>query len=324
MSNDDQAVVPSDPVVMRLQELKITLDDQIAYRLADVFPRLTGWGVKGEIKRRARLIKLVEPTLTQILLDNEEVLYVAKGIQYSFAENYFMGALWAQMLNQTVFVLTNARLLMMRSNGSGKPKEMYWMIYYSEIQDFKAPWTGMLKLVLKDKKKFTFTGFPAVDRKSMPRIFQAAMEDYRRLNLSPSASQSRENLCCKCFNVVSKGEYVCEHCGTEYWKPRDLALRSLMFPSWGDICMKHYGLAFFELLGYLFSWGYAAALLARHHPGAWYVIAWIFLVEHTFDSILTYNVASKGLNYRRDPQIDHVQSGAADEDQAHFNRAVDF
>jgi hypothetical protein len=322
MSNESPPVAPADAVKKRLQEFKIELDHEVRYRLENMFPKLAGWGAKGDIKRRGKLIRYVEPTLKQILLDGEEVLYIAKGIQYSLAENYFMGALWAQMLNQTVFVLTNARLLMMRSNGSGKPKEMFWMIYYSEIQDFQAPWTGMLKLKLADKKKYTFTGFPSLDRKTMPKIFQSAMDDYRRLSLSPTASQSRENLCCRCYRVVPKGEFVCEHCGAEYWKPTELAVRSLIFPSWGDICMKHYGMAFFELAGYIASWGYATVLLMGHRPGAWMVVAWIFLVEHTFDAILTYNVASKGLNHRRDPAADDGE--AEMNESAHPNEAAHF
>jgi hypothetical protein len=302
-------VSPAEAVTNRLNELNVVLDEEIHYRLESVFPKIDGWGSNGEIKRRVKLIRFVEPTLYQILLKGEEVLYVAKGVQYSLAENYLMGALWATMINQTVFVLTNARLLMMRTNGNGKPKETFWMIYYSEIEDFKAPWTGMIKLKLKDKKTFTFTGFPSIDRKTMPSIFQNAMNEYRRLNLSPKVSQSRENLCCHCFKVVPKGEYGCEQCGTEYWTPRELALRSLLFPSWGDICMKHYGLAFFELAGYFISWAYAIVLIREKHPGAWLVVAWIFLIEHTVDALLTYSVANKGLNHRRDPGPNRVNYG---------------
>ena len=321
MSNEAVPATPAEIVEKRLRELKVILDGEIHYRLERVFPKLAGWGSNGDIKRRGKLIGFVEPTLKRMLFNGEEVLYVAKGVQYSLAENYFMGALWATLLNQTVFVLTNARLLMMRSNSKGKPSEMFWVIYYSEIQEFKANWTGVLNLRLKDNKKLKFTGFTSIDRQSMPTIFQNAMDDYRKHDFTPTASQSQETLCGHCFKVVPKSEYLCEYCGTEYWTPRQLAFRSLVFPSWGDICMKHYGMAFFELLGYLFSWIAAAVNLIGGNPTqGLIIIAMIFLFEHTIDAIVTYIIASKGLNHRRDPDpnrmvadVENDEVEAADE-----------
>ena len=305
MSNEAVSSPPSELVEQRLRELKLVWKSDIPYRLDSLFPKLTGWGSGGEIKRRYKLIQLVEPTLKRMLLDGEEVNYIAKGVQYSLAENYFFGAM-AALMNQTVFVLTNARLLLMRSNGSGKPAEMYWVIYYSEILDFKANWVGGLNLKLADGKKLKFNGFPTIDRKSMPSIFQRALDDYRRLDFAPDTSQSRENLCCRCFKVISKGEFTCEHCGAEYWLPRDLALRSLVFPSWGDLCMGHYLIAAIEMIGYLISWVIVANEFTKGNPVFGLVmIGAILVIEHPLDAVLTYIIASKGLNLRRnaDPAI---------------------
>lgn len=299
----------SELVETRLRELKLPLDDQIAYQLDSLFPKITGWGAKGEIKRQYKLIKLVEPTLARMLLADEEVLYVAKGVQYSLAENYLFGV-FAALMNQTVLVLTNARLLMMRSNTSGKPSDMFWVIYYSEILDLKANWTGGLNLKLHDQKKLKFTGFPKIDRQSIPTIFQRAFQNYSRLKFAPQTSQSRETLCCRCFHVVPKGDFFCEHCGAEYWRPRDLAFRSLIFPSWGDLCMNHYGLGIVKLIGYIATWALAAIKFTRNDPvEGLLVVGFILLIEHPIDAILTYNIASKGLNHRRDHDL-----GPANED----------
>lgn len=288
-------------VLQKLGKLKIQIDGQIPFRLESVFAQTSGWGANSEIKRRAKLLNMVSPKLHQMLLRKEEVLYVAKGVQYSFLESYFMGV-WAALLNQTVFVLTNLRLLMMRSNSSGKPMETYWVIYYSEIAKFTPTWTGVLNLRLEDRKLLTFTGFSSLDRKAMPKIFQDAIDQYQRLGFEPDVSQSRENLCSHCFKVVPKDEYTCQHCGAEYWHPKDLALRSLIFPSWGDICMKHHGIAAMELLGYCLSWVAAINALNRADKIDGIVIAlMIFAIEHPLDSFLTYNVAKKGLNLRHDP-----------------------
>ncbi len=296
-----------DEVLDRLAKLKIALDQDIPYRWETVFAETSGWGSNSEIKRRAKLLKQVGPTLREMLLPNEEVLYVAKGVQYSLAESYLMGAWLASVLNQTVFVLTNLRLLMMRSNGSGKPQETYWVIYYSEIEQFKPYWTGVLKLRLQDRKQYTFTGFSKRDRKAMPAIFEEAIEQYQRLGFSPEVSQSRENLCSHCFQIVPKADYVCDSCGAVYWTPKELALRSLVFPSWGDFCMKHYGVASVELVGYAFSWIVAInALMGPDMVDGLIVALLIFVIEHPVDAMLTYNVARKGLNPRRGPNPDHV------------------
>ena len=301
MSNEDVPETPTAMIERRLREMKVVLDPEIHYQLDKVFPKLTGWGSNGDIKRRGKMIRLVEPALKRLLLEGEQVLYVAKGVQYSFLEHYFMG-FWAALLNQTVFVLTNARLLMMRSDSNGKPSEMFWMIYYSEIANFKTSWSGVLNLKLRDQSKPRFTGFSSLDRKSMPIIFRESMEDYQRLNFSPTTTQSRENLCCHCFQVVPKGDWTCGNCGTEYWKPSQLALRSLIFPSWGDICMKHYVFAFFEVIGYMASWAVAVAHFANgDEQTGFMVLGFIFLIEHTVDSMLTFGLASKGLNHRRNP-----------------------
>jgi len=63
------------------------------------------------------------------------VLYVAKDVQLKFWEQYFMGV-WAQLINQTVFVLTNGPLLMFNTNNNGKPKPSFWMVYFSAIVKF--------------------------------------------------------------------------------------------------------------------------------------------------------------------------------------------
>src|SRR5688572_12902347 len=90
----------------KLQQLGIQLDPEIPYRVDTMFPRLEGWGAKGELKKKGKIINQVEPRLAEMLRPGEEVLYIAKGVQYSFFEQYFMG-IWAITINQTVFVLTN-------------------------------------------------------------------------------------------------------------------------------------------------------------------------------------------------------------------------
>ncbi len=293
-SEDDQALA-------RLNEIGVSLDPEIPYRLSTMFPKLEGWGAKGGIKKKAKIIAQVEPSLKAMLHQGEEVLYIAKGIQHSFAEQYFMG-IWAQSINQTVFVLTNVRLLMLRTNGKGKPKQTFWVIYYSQIEKFKGSWTGVLQLKLRDGKKLKFTGFPKLDRKTMPVVFEEALAKYRELGFDPEVTQSLENLCSDCYQPVAKGVYDCDDCGTSYWKPKDVALRSLIFPSWGDLVLKHYTIAVVEMIGFFMAWAISIVLVVDYlntgEIGAIIAAGFILVMTHGMDALITYYVAGKGLHPR--------------------------
>lgn len=282
----------------RLAELGLSLDEGINWNLPSIFPKVKGLGYKGKIKKKCKLIKQVEPILSQCLHDNEEVLYVAKGVQLKFWEQYFMGV-WAQLINQTVFVLTNGRLLMFNTNTKGKPKHSYWMVYFSEIIKFKKRFLGGMTMNLKDKSKFVFSGFQGADKKSMPEIFERINQQYSEMGFSPDVSQSRECLCTVCKEVVPKKTYQCANCGQDYWSPKELGMRSLIFPSWGDWLMGHRLLAAMELFGYLISWIIIISLFTGPDPlsvaAGLGVAVFVLVIEHVIDGWLTYAIANKGL-----------------------------
>lgn len=280
-------------VVKRLNELKLNVDIEQPYRLEKMFPKLDGWGSKGEIKRKVAVINQLEPTFDDVLLPNEEVLYVAKGVQHSVLEAMTIGALWSNMINQTVFVLTNLRLVMFRTSSSGKPRETCWAIFYSQIKHFKAKFTGVLTLKLNDGRGLQFAGFSKLDKKSMPDIFEECLDTYRERGFDPDCSQSREDLCGRCFTVVPKGEFECPKCETQFWTPSQVAMRSLIFPAWGDFLLKHHLFAVFELFGIVFTWGIAVTMASNGEYGP---AVMVVLLAHTIDAVITYFVARKGLH----------------------------
>jgi hypothetical protein len=297
----DEQPLTTEAVMDRLAELNITLSDDMPYRMTTLFPRLSGWGAKGEIKRKAKLIRNTEPRLRQMLNDGEEILFVSQGVQSSFSEAAFIGGLWANYINQTLFVLTNLRLILMHCTSKGVPKEPNWMLFYSEIEVFKPNWAGQVRLSLRDGKKFSYSGFPKADRNAMPEIFRAAVDDYRAMGFQPTTTQSRENLCNHCFQVVPSGERHCDECGTTFWKPSQLAWRSLVFPSWGDFLMGHTMLGVFEIFGWLVTVLIAVSLITDKQAGDLSsTIAGVSVIafSHTMDSLLTYSVARKGLHTR--------------------------
>jgi hypothetical protein len=302
----ESGTLSPEEVLSRLQQLEITLDPAISYRLDTLFPRLQGWGAKSEIRAKAKVVQRVEPLLRQMLHPGESVHYIARGAQYSFLEQLFMGV-WAYSINQTVFVLTNLRLIMIRTGTSGRPKETRWQVYYSQIAQFKSSWTGTLTLKLRDGHKLTFTGFPKHDRQRMPAVFEQALDKYRELGFDPVVDQSLEDVCCTCHACVGRQQYACSGCGTEFWKPSELAVRSFVIPSWGDLLMKHHLVAVIELIGGVFTWLVVASLVAisitNGDPVALVCAAILLFMAHGIDAAITYAVARKGLYPKRRGQV---------------------
>lgn len=298
----------AEQVRAKLTELNLSLPAGMAYRWETLFARLEGWGVKGYIQRKQKLITNSASVLQRMLKPGEEVLYVGKGVYASFLEQYFMGALMANLVNQTVFVLTNLRLIMLHSDTKGVPGHTYWNIYYSQIKTFKASWTGSVNLVLNDGTSLKFSGFEKLDRSQMPAVFEKAVADYRALGFNPVVSQSRENVCSHCFEIVPKSQYQCGRCQSQYWTPAEIALRSLIFPSWGDFIMGHTAAAVLEIVGYLITWGillimFVGAITEGGEAIIGAMIAAVFLLgmAHVGDAVLTYFVARKGLHLKKAP-----------------------
>jgi hypothetical protein len=288
----------------KLSKLKLELDPEISYELQNLFPKVEGWFVDGPIKAKAKLLRTLEPKLLEVLRPGERVLYAARGVQLSMFEQMFIGGLWAAMLNQTAFVLTNVRVLMLRINSQGKPHNQLWQIYYNEINKLKGGWAGTISLRLEDGRKLDFSGLAKIDRTTMIRVFEESLEEYDRRDFFPETTQSLEPLCSHCYQPVDKGSYECEHCGAIFWKPGQLALSSLIFPSWGDFLMGHYLLAGFELFGYglgLFFFLAAPILNQDDLPQLLIALAIFLLFAHGFDSLITYVVARKGLYPRSGP-----------------------
>lgn len=279
----------------KLAELNLSLSPEIDYDLSSVFPKLEGMFVNKGIKAKVKLIKNVENRLTDLLGQGEQVLFVSKGVQYSFWEQYLMG-IWALSINQTVFVLTNVRLIMLRTNGKGVPKQTMWTVYYNQIKEFKGGLTGMLTLKLTDGKIVKFSGFSKADRKNMNAAFEQALEKYKEYNFDPTVTQSLENLCGDCLQVVPKDEYECSKCGTQFWTPKEIGIRSFVVPSWGDFAMKHYTIAAVELVGTIVMLFVMGIFISEGD----YVLALIvYLFSVVGDALVTAHIAKKGLHIKK-------------------------
>lgn len=303
MTDDEASTEPS--AAQRLEQYGARLNPKIDYCLERVFPKREGWLAKYDVRRRVGLINRLEPLLARLIKPNEQVLMVTKGVQSLFLERMHFGH-WAATINQMAFVLTNARILIFRTNAQGAPKYAFWMVYYDQIAQVRTTLLGNLSLKLKDGKSLKFSGVPKIDRKAIRQTVEEGVAQYEQMGFHPRVTRSMETLCSYCLDCVPKGTYRCEVCGAEFWRPQDVASRNLVFPSWGDFVLEHYVVGVFKLIGYIVTLMFAALFflieLANGNVAKAFVKLFVTLVfVHGVAAIASYFVAHKGLHPRRPP-----------------------
>ena len=297
--------IQNNELAAKLHELQLSLPDGIEFNHDTLFPKLSGMGHKRDIKTRHKMITKLTPVLWSALFPGEQVQYVAIGTQNKLIEQYFMGALFASLVNKTQFIVTSLRIIMIHLDARGNPKFPVWSVYHNQIATMKKKLMGELLLTLVDGSKYKYGGFKGADKKQMPALVEQARETYRELGFNPTVTQSRENLCCNCYVVVPAKELRCGHCGQEFWKPSQVAIRSLIFPSWGDFIIEHYLIASLELIGYAVSWLFfimliAASIAEGTLAETLVLVVALLLLQHVVDAALTYHIAKKGLSPKGD------------------------
>lgn len=201
----------------------------------------------------------VSTALERMLLKDEQVLLVSKG------EIRF---------RKTMIVLTNLRMLLMNANRGEDVVQPYWSIYYSQVETLKDSWLGTPQFRLVDGTKLTFNDFPKQDQRALRTVFQEASELQKKTDFDPAVSQSKENLCGNCFEIVPKPAYECAACGATFWTPAEMGGRCLIFPPWEHIALKDYRRAWLDTGYYLGFQGMAFQLLSQRG----FAYAWLVLV----------------------------------------------
>ena len=106
-----------------------------------------------------------------------------------------------------------------------------------------------------------------------------------------------------------RGVEICGRCGSAFWTPTAVAVRSLFIPSWGDVCLKHYVMALAEFVGFVVAWAMAIGAIVSGWSKGQVVEGLLFAMfvlvfTHGADAVLTYALARKGLHPRRGPTPD--------------------
>jgi hypothetical protein len=253
-------------------------------------------------KLKLKLLGAVQPTLDELLDQDEQVQRVAAATAYYPAE-LLLGNGWMTLLyNRYIIVGTNKRLVAVNTDYKmKKPTHYLFQFPYNGIKKVSRGLFGTsLVLARKKSKRRIFTG--------IRRALTAELKTFIGSKIDPSANLGadalpHDNLCPACFAPLAGKLASCPKCHALFKSPGKAALRSLLLPGWGDVYLGHRFLGVCEMLGSLLIWGIIAAMFFLDDP-ANLVIGLVFLLfYHGMDGLLTLHMAKKGYSLeKRQPQ----------------------
>lgn len=283
------------------QEIGVVLGDLVQYDLDAMFPKRKGFGARGAVRSKLKLLKNLVPDLVTVLLDGERLVYVARGYVVNWVEQLFGGGTLAYYANITCVVLTDRRILLVNSSGAGKQKHYRNQIMYSEIADakMKSFMSGATTLKFKDGKSLTIGGFRGKDRKQMQIYIPELIA--RMPAETPRVEKSVQYLCPRCPAIYIEQVKECSRCGTAFKSAEKAAKMSLFLPGLGDMYLGHRSLGLMELLGSLVQWFILVFAvrdaLSGTEGGVSFLMVWlvIMLITNVIDYFLTRSMGRKGL-----------------------------
>jgi hypothetical protein len=245
------------------------------------------------------MLQSVEPRLGFLLFPGERIEFVTRGALNSLVEQYFMGV-WSIMVNRTLFLFTNMRLILLNCDGKGRAKTLMWQIPYERMQKY-APGTfsGHVKIKTVGGKSYSFIGVPGKDRKRLKEYMVARLAHTRAQGLAFPSHADRDPLCCQCATPLPKGARQCHECGDVLIDPMTPALLSLLMPGIGHLYLGHRAMSLLEMLGYAILLANMVFLVLKVGVAGLVVAVPVILIANTADALVTLYVAKKGAMPRR-------------------------
>ncbi|HZW10446.1 MAG TPA: PH domain-containing protein [Phycisphaerales bacterium] len=270
-----------------------------AYRWDTLFPKVDGLGAAGEVHRRVRMLRSIEPRLDVLLYPGEQVEFVTKGTLNSWAEQYFMG-IWSLVINRTVFLFTNYRVILLNSDGKGRAKSLMWQIPYDRLGKFKTSGvSGTTTFKLASGAAYRFVGVPRADRKRLREYVASRLDSARSSDVAFPSHSDRDPLCPLCATPTPPKARACAECNEPFVHPRVPALLSLLVPGLGDLYLGHRTMAVMEFIGFAFLLLVAAGMMLSGTSQDILTACIIVAVANGVDAAMTYHVARKGVLSRR-------------------------
>lgn len=277
---------------LRAEIARLRADGPYAWSL--LFPKVAGLGTGGDIKRRVKMLASVEPRIPFLLFPGEQIEFVTFGALNSLLEQWFMGV-WSIMVNRTLFVFTNLRLILLNCDGKGRAKTLMWQIPYDRMKKYSGgALGGVVKIKTLDGGSYTFISVPGADRKRLKEYMLARLTQTREQGLAFPAHADRDPLCTQCATPIPPRATACPECGDAMINPGVPALLSLALPGLGDLYLGHRAMACIELIGFAFVVGNMSLLVLKAGLPGLVIAVPVVVIANGIDSLVTLHIAKKG------------------------------
>lgn len=292
------AAVPHDKTLLsRLPEVDIYEPQK--YALTQLLKPNKKGNYNTRINRlKLKLLKAVQPVLSELLKEDEQVRRIAAGTAYYPVELIFGNGWLTVLYNRYVLVATDKRLVAINTNYKmNKPMHYFFQYPFQEIKKVSGGLFGTRLVLSRKKGKRRIFG-------AIKRRLGMEMKAYIKANIDGSplidpAAALRDFLCPVCFAPLPGKLQACPQCRASFKTPRKAALRSLLLPGLGDIYLGHRFLGSMEILGSVIVWFVVLGLLITGDPEQVAIGLIILLLVNGADSLLTLHMAKKGYSIEK-------------------------
>jgi len=271
-------------------ELKARLPASIAVRFGEMFADIRNGRVKRRDRKRADMLRKVEPVLQRALGPMEVVRYATNGVRQLTWWLLTAGSM-NPFANRTTLVLTDRRVLLIHTDWKQRPRMFANQLPLERIRATSG--RNSYIFIRSGREQLMFHGVKRSEARRLRGLLEA----------TPTMEGGWQNLCPRCFAATDGAPPSCESCGEELKSARTATLRSLLFPGLGDFYLGYRKYAMLEIAGAILLWSLFLSTLipamTRRGPEGLLVAGPIFALLvflHIGDALLTRAKAKAGLH----------------------------
>lgn len=272
------------------EELKALLPQSVAVRFAEMFPEVRNGRIRRRDRKRAEMLRKVEPVLQRALGPTEVIRFATNGAKQLMWWLLTAGSM-NPFANRTTMVLTDKRVLLIHTNSRQQPRMFANQLPLDRIRSTSG--RNSYIFIRTGKEQLMFHGVKRSEAGHVRNLLES----------TASKKGGWQNLCPHCFAATDSAPESCEKCGEVFKSPKKAALRSLLFPGLGDFYLGYRKYALLEIGGAATLWALflstvIPAVRARGAEGAMVAAPLLGLIAliHVGDALLTRAKARTGLH----------------------------
>lgn len=272
------------------EELKALLPTSVAVRFSEMFPDVRNGRMKRRDRKRAEMLRKVEPVLQRVLNPIEVVRFATNGVRQLTWWLLTAGSM-NPFANRTTLVLTDRRVLLIHTDSKQRPRMFANQLPLERIRATSG--RNSYVFIRTGREQLMFRGV----KRSEARQLRGLLES------TATKEGGWQNLCPRCFVATDGAPQRCGKCGEVFKSPKKAARRSLLLPGLGDFYLGYRKYATLEIIGATMLWALflstlIPAVMARGLEGT-IVAAPVFALVafiHIADALLTRAKARTGLH----------------------------